>query len=98
MFLMQDVRVSSDWCPPFSGDHLHYPSRRQPSPAEATDDGKRLFRKDGSTVAWSRDDMFDIDRRLEEMDKKDIAVRIMSLSAPNVYLWNGADQVAAARQ
>jgi NAD(P)-dependent dehydrogenase (short-subunit alcohol dehydrogenase family) len=33
--------------------------------------------------------MFDIDRRLEEMDKKDIAVRIMSLSAPNVYLWNG---------
>jgi aminocarboxymuconate-semialdehyde decarboxylase len=64
---------------------------------EATDDGKRLFRKDGSTVAWSRDDMIDIDRRLEEMDKKDIAVRIMSLSAPNVYLWNGADQVAAAR-
>ena len=33
--------------------------------------------------------MFDIDRRLEEMDKKDIAVRIMSLSAPNVFLWNG---------
>jgi aminocarboxymuconate-semialdehyde decarboxylase len=64
---------------------------------ESTDDGKRLFRKDGSTVAWSRDDMFDIDRRLEEMDKKDIAVRIMSLSAPNVYLWNGVDQVAAAR-
>jgi hypothetical protein len=26
-----------------------------------------------------------------------IAVRIMSLSAPNLYLWNGADRVAAAR-
>jgi aminocarboxymuconate-semialdehyde decarboxylase len=41
--------------------------------------------------------MFDIDRRLDDMDKKDIAVRIMSLSAPNVYLWNGVDHVAAAR-
>jgi aminocarboxymuconate-semialdehyde decarboxylase len=65
--------------------------------SESTNDGKRLFRKDGSTVAWSRDDMFDIDRRLEDMDKKDISVRILSLSAPNVYLWNGVDHVAAAR-
>src|SRR6266446_375456 len=27
------VRVLSDWCPRFSGYHLYYPSRRQPSPA-----------------------------------------------------------------
>jgi DNA-binding transcriptional LysR family regulator len=27
------VRALSDWCPPFSGYHLYYPSRRQPSPA-----------------------------------------------------------------
>jgi DNA-binding transcriptional LysR family regulator len=27
------VRVFADWCPPFSGYHLYYPSRRQPSPA-----------------------------------------------------------------
>jgi len=27
------IRVLSDWCPPFSGYHLYYPSRRQPSPA-----------------------------------------------------------------
>jgi DNA-binding transcriptional LysR family regulator len=27
------VRVLSDWCPPFSGYHLYYPSRPQPSPA-----------------------------------------------------------------
>lgn len=26
-------RVLEDWCPPFSGYHLYYPSRRQPSPA-----------------------------------------------------------------
>jgi DNA-binding transcriptional LysR family regulator len=27
------VRVLDDWCPPFSGFHLYYPSRRQLSPA-----------------------------------------------------------------
>lgn len=27
------VRVLQDWCPPFAGYHLYYPSRRQPSPA-----------------------------------------------------------------
>jgi DNA-binding transcriptional LysR family regulator len=29
------TRVLSDWCPPFSGFHLYYPSRRQPTPAFA---------------------------------------------------------------
>ena len=43
-FLMEDqvadqiasghlVPVLTDWCPPFPGYHLYYPSRRQPSPA-----------------------------------------------------------------
>ena len=27
------IRVLDDWCPPFSGYRLYYPSRRQPSPA-----------------------------------------------------------------
>ena len=27
------IRVLADWCQPFSGYHLYYPSRRQPSPA-----------------------------------------------------------------
>jgi len=27
------VRVLADWCPPFTGYHLYYPSRRQPSAA-----------------------------------------------------------------
>jgi DNA-binding transcriptional LysR family regulator len=31
----QLVRVLSDWCPPFAGYHLYYPSRRQPAPAFA---------------------------------------------------------------
>jgi DNA-binding transcriptional LysR family regulator len=29
------IRVLADWCPPFSGYHLSYPSRRQPTPAFA---------------------------------------------------------------
>ena len=29
------VRVLADWCPPFPGYHLYYPSRRQPKPAFA---------------------------------------------------------------
>jgi len=29
------VRALGDWCPPFSGYHLYYPSRRQSSPAFA---------------------------------------------------------------
>jgi DNA-binding transcriptional LysR family regulator len=27
------VRVLADWCPPFAGYYLYYPSRRQPTPA-----------------------------------------------------------------
>ena len=29
------IRVLDDWCPPFSGYHLYYPSRKQPSAAFA---------------------------------------------------------------
>ena len=29
----QLIRVLDDWCPPFSGYHLYYPSRRQATPA-----------------------------------------------------------------
>jgi DNA-binding transcriptional LysR family regulator len=29
------IRVLEDWCPPFPGCHLYYPSRRQPTPAFA---------------------------------------------------------------
>jgi hypothetical protein len=29
------MRVLADWCQPFAGYHLYYPSRRQPTPAFA---------------------------------------------------------------
>ncbi len=29
------IRALDEWCPPFSGYHLYYPSRRQPSAAFA---------------------------------------------------------------
>lgn len=56
-----------------------------------------LLRKDGYTFAWSRDDMFDIDHRLRDMDKKGIDMRVLSLSTPNVYVWQGEAQVRMAR-
>jgi len=40
------VRVLEDWCPPFPGYHLYYPSRRQQSPALAVIIG--ALRHDGA--------------------------------------------------
>jgi len=65
--------------------------------AEKTEDGKTLFRHRGYTVAWSGDDMFDIDARVREMDKKKIDVRVLSLSTPNVYPWDSVAQVRVAQ-
>jgi len=58
----------------------------------------RVFLRKGShTFAWSREDMFDIDHRLRDMDKKGIDMRVLSLSTPNVYVWPAAEQPAMAR-
>ncbi len=64
---------------------------------EKTDDGKTLFRHRGFTVAWSRPDMFDIDHRLREMDRKGIDIRVLSLSTPSVYPWHGQKQIEVTR-
>lgn len=79
-------------------DYVEALTRLRGLAAERTADGKTLLRRDGYTMAWSRPDMFDIDHRLREMDRKRIDVRILSLSTPNVYPWGGAAQVAMARQ
>lgn len=65
--------------------------------AEQTADGKTLLRDRGATVAWTRPDMFDIEHRLADMDRKGIAMRVLSVSAPNVYPFAPAEQVAIAR-
>jgi hypothetical protein len=46
------VRVLADWCPPFSGYHLYYPSRRQPSPADAEALDERGVLRPGHTLRW----------------------------------------------
>jgi len=66
--------------------------------AEKTDDGKTLFRHKGYTVAWSREDMFDVDERLRQMDRKGIDIRVLSLSTPNVYLWDEQQQIRICRE
>jgi DNA-binding transcriptional LysR family regulator len=49
------VRVLEDWCAPFSGYHLYYPSRRQPSPAfSLVVDALRVSGNDARRKATSR--------------------------------------------
>ncbi len=40
------VQVLEDWCPTFSGYHLYYPSRRQPSAAFALQVDALRYRQD----------------------------------------------------
>ena len=65
--------------------------------AQTTVDGQTLMRKDGHTVLWHREAMFDVEARLRDMDAKSIAMRALSYSTPNVYEWRGARQVEMAR-
>jgi aminocarboxymuconate-semialdehyde decarboxylase len=65
--------------------------------AEPTADGKTLLRERGATIAWTRPDMFEIEHRLADMAKKNIDMRVLSVSAPNVYPWPPAEQVEIAR-
>jgi len=65
--------------------------------AQKTAAGQTLLRKNGYTVMWHREAMFDIDERLREMDRKGIDMRVLSVSTPNVYEWRGARQVEMAR-
>jgi DNA-binding transcriptional LysR family regulator len=43
------VRVLADWCAPFSGYHLYYPSRRQPTPAFALFVDALRYRRSAAT-------------------------------------------------
>jgi DNA-binding transcriptional LysR family regulator len=47
------VRVLANWCPPFSGYHLYYPSRRQPSAAFTVLVGALRYRAPSKTARKS---------------------------------------------
>src|SRR5437762_7696227 len=65
--------------------------------SEKTASGQTLFRRNGYTFLWERPEMFDIDARLRKMDAQGVDMRVLSLSTPNVYEWQGARQVEMAR-
>ena len=65
--------------------------------AQTTANGQTLMRKDGHTVLWYRESMFDIGARLRDMDDKGIGMRALCISTPNVYAWHGARQIEMAR-
>lgn len=64
---------------------------------EPTADGKTLLRERGVTIAWTRPDMFAVEHRLADMAHKNIDMRVLSVSAPNVYPWPVTEQVEIAR-
>jgi DNA-binding transcriptional LysR family regulator len=47
-------RVLEDWCPPYSGYHLYYPSRRQSSPAFALVVDALRYRGERPGRGWAR--------------------------------------------
>jgi aminocarboxymuconate-semialdehyde decarboxylase len=63
-----------------------------------TDDGKTLWRHNGYTLAWSRPDMYDVDARLRDMDRKGIDIRVVSPPPPFAYPWKGVDEVQMTRR
>lgn len=73
--------------------HAHYVDRRYLDDltrvmrldVETTADGKTLLRERGATLAWTRPDMFSVEHRLADMAEKSIDMRVLSVSAPNVY-------------
>jgi aminocarboxymuconate-semialdehyde decarboxylase len=60
--------------------------------------GKTYLRKGRHSYMYYREEMFDIDWRLREMDRKGIDMRILSLTAPNVYVWGREAQADVARR
>ena len=64
---------------------------------ETTADGKTLLRERGATLAWTRPDMFSLPHRLADMAQKSIDMRVLSVSAPNVYPFAAVEQVEIAR-
>jgi DNA-binding transcriptional LysR family regulator len=48
------LRVLADWCPPFPGYHLYYPSRRQPTPAFALLVEALRYRERSATPSGAR--------------------------------------------
>ena len=64
---------------------------------EKTASGQTLYRRNGYTFLWERPDMYDIDARLRKMDVQGVDMRVLSLSTPNVYEWQGARQVQMTR-
>ncbi|MBM3527580.1 MAG: amidohydrolase [Alphaproteobacteria bacterium] len=85
--------------------HAHYVDRRYLDgltramrlAPEPTPDGKTLLRDRGATIAWTRPDMFSVEYRLADMAQKQIDMRVLSVSAPNVYPFPAAEQVEMAR-
>jgi aminocarboxymuconate-semialdehyde decarboxylase len=70
---------------------------QDPSMTRIVEEDKTFLKQNGNTSVWWRENMFNMDARIAEMDRLGIDMRVLSLSTPNVYMWKGKEQIAIAR-
>ncbi len=66
--------------------------------AEPGDKGQVLLRKGSRSYMWYREEFFDPEAQIRTMDKMGVAIRMISLSTPNVYDWPADRQIALAKR
>lgn len=65
--------------------------------ATVSESGQTLLRTGNTTVAWYKDEFFDLEDRIRTMDRQGVDMRILSLSSPSVYEWAIDEQIRMAR-
>ncbi|MFT8245822.1 amidohydrolase family protein [Roseomonas sp. BN140053] len=60
--------------------------------------GQTFLRGAHHSVLWFRDEFLSLDARLRRMDELGVTMRLLSLSTPNVYPWDGVAQVDVCRR
>lgn len=78
--------------------HLDALQRRLDLKPESSADGKTIWRHNGVLLVWSRPDMFDIENTIAEMDRKQIDMRVLTITPPHVNPWRGQEQIDLSRR
>ena len=85
--------------------HAHFMARSYyeaiealPGVAERADPFGRALVRDGKNVIPINDDWFESDHQMRDMDKKGFDLRLVSLTTPNLYIFEPEDQAEIAKR